>query len=119
MICNNNYLADIFRVCEMKDLILVMRFQSPLVYIWGSQVVNFHLSCTSVTDDCFYFDKQTLMKCRNMPHFIWVFTVFQSTRLGVSSIQRSKHIISAAIEGADYGTVTPAVKVTTCSTAER
>ena len=32
MICNNNYLADIIRVCEIKDLIWVMRFQSPLVY---------------------------------------------------------------------------------------
>ena len=29
MICNNNYLADILRVCEMKDLIWVMSFQSP------------------------------------------------------------------------------------------
>ena len=32
MICNINYLADILRVCEIKDLIWVMRFQSPLVY---------------------------------------------------------------------------------------
>ena len=32
MICNNHYLADIFRVCEIKDLIWVMRFQSPKVY---------------------------------------------------------------------------------------
>ena len=33
MICNNNYLADILRVCEIKDLIWVMmRFQNPLVY---------------------------------------------------------------------------------------
>ena len=32
MICNNNYLADILRVCEIKNLIWVMRFQSPLVY---------------------------------------------------------------------------------------
>ena len=32
MICNNNYLADILRVCKIKDLIWVMRFQSPLVY---------------------------------------------------------------------------------------
>ena len=32
MICNNSYLAAILRVCEMKDLIWVMRFQSPLVY---------------------------------------------------------------------------------------
>ena len=34
MICNNNYLADILRVCEIKNLIWVMRFQSPLVYIF-------------------------------------------------------------------------------------
>ena len=33
MICDNNYLADILRVCEIKDLIWVMRFQSLLVYI--------------------------------------------------------------------------------------
>ena len=32
MVCNNNYLADILRVCEIKDLIWVMRFQSPKVY---------------------------------------------------------------------------------------
>ena len=32
MICNNNYFAYILRVCEIKDLIWVMRFQSPLVY---------------------------------------------------------------------------------------
>ena len=33
MICNSYYLADILRVCEIKDLIWVMRFQSPLVYV--------------------------------------------------------------------------------------
>ena len=33
MICNNNYLADILRVCEIKDLIWVMLFQSPQVYV--------------------------------------------------------------------------------------
>ena len=32
MICDNNYFADTLRVCEIKDLIWVMRFQSPLVY---------------------------------------------------------------------------------------
>ena len=31
MIFNNNYLADILSVFEIKDLILEMRFQSPLV----------------------------------------------------------------------------------------
>ena len=33
MVSNNNNLADILRVCEIKDLIWVMRFQSPLVYV--------------------------------------------------------------------------------------
>ena len=33
MIRSNNYLADILRVCEIKDLIWAMRFQSPLVYL--------------------------------------------------------------------------------------
>ena len=29
MIYNNNDLADILRICEIKDLIWVMGFQSP------------------------------------------------------------------------------------------
>ena len=45
MICNNNNLADILRVCEIKDLIWVMRFQSPLVYI---EMLCCHSVCTSV-----------------------------------------------------------------------
>ena len=46
MIWNNNDLADILRVCEIKDLIWVMRFQSPLVYViaakfrWVTQQVH-------------------------------------------------------------------------------
>ena len=39
MICNNSYLADFLRVREIKDLIWVMRFQSPLVYY---QIHQFH-----------------------------------------------------------------------------
>ena len=31
------------------------------------------------------------MKCRIMRHFIWVFTVCQSTNLGASTIQSVKH----------------------------
>ena len=33
MKCNNNFLADILRICEIKDFIWVMRFQSPWVYM--------------------------------------------------------------------------------------
>ena len=32
MICKNNYPADFLRVCEVKNLIWVMRFLSPKVY---------------------------------------------------------------------------------------
>ena len=32
MICNNEYLAGIFRVFEIKDLILVMRFYKYIKY---------------------------------------------------------------------------------------
>ena len=32
VICNNNYLADIFMVCGKKDFIRVIRFQRPKVY---------------------------------------------------------------------------------------
>ena len=42
MICNKNYLADILRICEIKDLIWVMRFQSPLVYIVAKGTVIPH-----------------------------------------------------------------------------
>ena len=42
MICNNIYLADILGVCEVKDIIWVMRFQSPLVYI----DVQSHILCS-------------------------------------------------------------------------
>ena len=46
MIYNNSYLADIFRVCEIKDLIWVMRSQSPLVYYYKDDdfAINKNLS---------------------------------------------------------------------------
>ena len=53
MICNNNYLADILRVCEMKDLFWVMRFQSPLVYIdWvmGYLILEIDLVLVNIVD---------------------------------------------------------------------
>ena len=43
MICNNNYLADILRVCEIKDLFWVMRFQSPLVYFVFSDFLAIYI----------------------------------------------------------------------------
>ena len=42
MICNNNYLADILRICEIKDLIRVMRFQRPLVYFRDKGYLPFY-----------------------------------------------------------------------------
>ena len=44
MICNSNFLADILRVCVIKDLIWVMRFQSPLVYFEFRLVVQEEMS---------------------------------------------------------------------------
>ena len=49
MIRNNYYLADILRVCEIKDLIWVMRFQSPLVY----NVIYSLGNCNYITICCF------------------------------------------------------------------
>ena len=62
----------------------------PIVDFKGSQVEVSKLSCISVPDLCFNLRKrvQTLMKCSIMLHFIWVFTVCQSTGFGVSSKQR-------------------------------
>ena len=40
MICNDNYLADILRVCEMKDLIWLMRIQSPYAYLFPENTVG-------------------------------------------------------------------------------
>ena len=55
MICNNNYFADILRVCEIKDLIWVMRFQSPLVYFLGlSNLSECHLILLIRFYDVFY-----------------------------------------------------------------
>ena len=53
MLCNNNYLADILRVCEIKDLIWVMRFQSPLVYIDTFKLPGTYTKQKSV---CFFVD---------------------------------------------------------------
>ena len=41
MICNNNYLTDILRVFEIKDLTWVMRFQSHKVYYKVDVVIQF------------------------------------------------------------------------------
>ena len=46
MVYNNNCLADIFSVWAIKDLIWVMRFQSPL--IWVPEI------CMSATLDWFH-----------------------------------------------------------------
>ena len=50
MICNNKYLADILRICEIKDLIWVMRFKSPLVYFGGAHAFNLVLAVNEFSD---------------------------------------------------------------------
>ena len=36
------------------------------------------------------------------PHFIWVFTVCKSTHLGVTRIQRVKHVFTSKVENSVY-----------------
>ena len=58
MICSNNYLADFLRVSEIKDLIWVMRFQSPLVYILT--LFSLVMTCLLSHLHIFTFWRQTL-----------------------------------------------------------
>ena len=51
MICNNIFFADILRVCEIKDLIWVMRFKSPLVYEPVHEISNVMVCATSKASD--------------------------------------------------------------------
>ena len=52
MICNNNYLADILRVCDIKDLIWVMRFKSPLVYFGDILNIN-NIYCDNMVNQIY------------------------------------------------------------------
>ena len=83
MICNNNYLADILRVCEIKDLIWVMRFQSPLVY------------------NCCCFDSDNLLRFMKMVKCLSIFTAFLKKRNFISKIRRSKVTDYAALSKKD------------------
>ena len=61
-----------------------------IVYVKGSQVIISKLRCILVSEG-FFSPCQTvqiLMKCLIVWHFIWIFTVCQSTCSGVSSVQR-------------------------------
>ena len=61
----------------------------PIAYFKRSQV-EFSLFNVFLSLKIVFISEtvQTLMKCSSMLHFIWVYTVCQTTRLGVSSIQR-------------------------------
>ena len=82
MIFNNNYLADILRVCEIKDLIWVMRFQSPLVYFPKSEKQRcwsdyadaqacLRLCCSQTPEDSV---------SRDAAHFMYVIKVFRGSK---------------------------------------
>ena len=60
----------------------------PIVYFKGSQVEFSNLWCISVPEGSFYHSKQCIML-----HFIWIFAVGSSTRLGVSSLQGLKDML--------------------------
>ena len=49
-----------------------------------------YLVCISLTENCFYFSTvHTIMKCNVLRHLFWLFTVYQSTHLRVSSISKA------------------------------
>ena len=56
-----------------------------IVYFKASQVDLSKSGCISVPERCFNLSKQCILL-----QVIWVYTVCQSTHLGVSSIQRVK-----------------------------
>ena len=56
-----------------------------IVYFKASQVEISKLGCIFVPECCFNLSKQCILL-----HVIWVYTVGQSTHLGVSGIQRVK-----------------------------
>ena len=69
--------------------------QDGPLYIEGSQILIFKNCCISFSEDPFCFSKQyrpdemlPYAKVNIMRHFIWIFTVCQSTNLGVSGPQR-------------------------------
>ena len=63
-----------------------------LFIYWAVMSYNFQKLLDSFLWRTILFQQtvQSLMKCRIMRHFIWVFAVCQSTRLGVSSLKRVK-----------------------------
>ena len=65
-----------------------------IFYFKRSKVEFSIFLCISVPEGCFKFQQtvKILMKCSMTLHFIWCFTVCQSSRLGVSSIHRFKAV---------------------------
>ena len=68
------------------------------------QIIIFKKYCILLSGDIFLPLQMvdTLMKCSIMLHFIWVFTVCKSTRLGVSQIQAIKQAKTESVNVTSY-----------------
>ena len=82
----------LFRPIEFSNKLHKIKSGWSIVYIEGPQVIiSEKKHCISFYGYRFCLSKQcTSIKCRIMRHFIWVFTLCQSTSLGVSSFRRVK-----------------------------
>ena len=71
-----------------------------IIHFKGSQVGISQLWCISVLEDCFYLKQtvKTLMKCRFMLRFIWVFTFRGRRRLFESGTAMEWHRRSLIVE---------------------
>ena len=88
-----HHCLTLFILMDFPMYVERIRMNWPILYFKGSQVKISKLWCIAATKICFYLWQtvKTLMKCRNMRHFIWVFTVCQSTCFLVSVIKIVKN----------------------------
>ena len=79
MICNDNYLADTLRVCKIKDLIWVMRFQSPFVYIvchdYSHHLLKYFFGICLCSISILLLRVSNLLRNGHFPIFVTIATV--------------------------------------------
>ena len=74
--CQREDMLILFILMDYPIHIATISLELSILYFKGLPVKLSIKQCISVHEDCFYKQTvQTLMKCRLMRHFIWVFTV--------------------------------------------
>ena len=88
-------ILTLLRQIELSIKFDIVNSGRSIIYIEGLQLIISNKGHTSYFNSSLsYQTVQTLMKCRHMRHFIWVFTVCFSTRLVVSSPQTTQSILN-------------------------